>query len=287
MVRARADRNRSAETGHVDGRRGIDGRAVAELADEVAAPASNNSGTQERARVLASGPGADRRGTAQSRDRNGRIPVTTEGAVAELAVTVAAPAIHGLRREERAREVVAGRDGADDGTTAHRCWCRSLRERSVAELAGTVRTPAVGGRGRTEHRARVVSAGGESASRGETRHQNRRGRVGRAPVSQLTQRVVAPTARRAADGQRAGVRAARTDRDRVGHPSDVHRQLRERGEAVSQLTRRIRAPALRGPGSQQRTRMLRTSAHRHDTGDRVDQYRCGPGRLRAVTQLAR
>ena len=102
MIPARGQRGDStAQARHRHRRGALGGAAIAQLAFRVSAPALDGPGRRQRARViLARGQRGDT--TAQARHRHRRV-VLGGAAIAQLAVSVAAPALDGPGRRQRAR----------------------------------------------------------------------------------------------------------------------------------------------------------------------------------------
>src|SRR2546421_517521 len=99
MRRTGGDGDDTGEAVHWDRRRGVGGGAVAQLAVEVATPASRGPVHQERAGMLRTRSDGDDAGEADHRD-GGRGH--RETAVAQIAERVTAPASDGAVRNERA-----------------------------------------------------------------------------------------------------------------------------------------------------------------------------------------
>src|SRR5262249_26086147 len=136
---ARRDRRRGHarhRAGHVASR----GRAVAELAGGIAAPARHRAAADDRARVGFAGGG---RGDTADVDRD-RLLARDFRAVAELAVVVRAPALHATG-DQRTRVVRAGHDGGRAGEVGDLHRNRAVDRGVVAELAVVVAAPAPDG----------------------------------------------------------------------------------------------------------------------------------------------
>src|SRR5262249_43662468 len=110
------------------------------------------------------------------------------GAVAELALVVASPAIH-VARGDRARVIAAGGDGGDVRAEAqHRDGFRRARLRPVTELPVTVGAPAferARGVGRAREVARLRRREG-AGRRAEARYVRRAIRVVQRGIAELS-----------------------------------------------------------------------------------------------------
>jgi hypothetical protein len=179
-VRAHA-RDAGAQGGQVALANG--GVAVADVHDGVVALRVEGAlrGVDHGAKVRRAAPRVAREevdaGEPRYRDRRGAVE---QGAVAELAVGVVAPAAHGAAHESRAREATAHGEFDRVGDARHRDGREARGGGAVAELAVEVEAPAA-------HRAvgheRALSVEARAHRHGAARdHHGEVGAVGRAAV---------------------------------------------------------------------------------------------------------
>ena len=269
---AGADRaHATGQPDHVDRRRAVDIRAVAQLTHGVGAPALGRTGARHSARVVAAR--ADRGHPARQADHVDRRRAVGGSAIAELtSPLVGAPALDRAAARQRAGVVAADGDRGHPAREAADVDRRQagVFDRAVAELTIRVVAPALD-RAAARQRARVAVAVGVDRDHpaGEPHDVDRRRAVVGRAVAELT--PVAPALDRADPARQA---------------DHVDRRGAVGGSAVAELTIGVVAPALDRPGGRHRTREVAAGADRdHPAGQALDADRPGAVGRRAVAEL--
>ena len=126
-----ADRHRGRRIGF---------RAIAQLAEEIVAPAFDRAARQQRARVHVTRRDRNRIRQPDHGDRRRRV---TRSAVAQLPVGVEAPTLDGPVSEHRAGMRTTRRERHHTAEAGHGHRRRRVGQRAVAELAEEIATPAL------------------------------------------------------------------------------------------------------------------------------------------------
>jgi hypothetical protein len=162
--------------------------------------------------------------------------------------------------------------------------------RPVAELSEVVPAPALGTA--CARQGTCVEAAGDET--GDATRQavdiDRCVAIGRRPVADLTDLVIAPALGPARARERATVPAAGSDRVRTGlKPGDVDRSRTQAaaGPVVAELARTVRAPALDAACARQRAGVVAAGGDRDHPGRETgDVDRCGAVGRRPVAELS-
>src|SRR5256886_952770 len=244
-----------------DGNRAIRGRAIAELAVEVVAPAVSCPVAREPARMA----GVPRRAWIWPRAENAARGERAKGeaagdrnrdqaggrgrTVAELPVAVSAPAV-GCPSGREAAAVNRTRDnGAEAQPAGDGQGCRARCGGAGAELTVVVVAPAVGCAGAREptrvgflDRPVYAVANEEAAARGDgakaetpgDRNRCQAGCRGKRAVPELPVVIVAPAVGRPGAGEPAGVTAVGGGGSEAQAPGDSNRNRAVRGRPVAE-----------------------------------------------------